>query len=456
MEVTPRSRWQIRLENTVFRLLTIAVVILVAWLSTRYNYQSDWTANSRNTLSPASVAVVQAMAERIHITAYARDSELVPIRRHISELVAKYQRHNAAIELEFVNPDEQPERVRELGVINGELVIEYQGRTERVRNVDEQNLSNALQRLQRSGERSIVFVSGHGERSPAGKANHDLGQFGAALQSKGLKVSTVNLAETLQVPPDAAVLVIAGPQIDLLPGELTLIKGYIDGGGNLLWLSDPNDPAGLAPLADTLGVKFTGGTIVDATAQLLGIDHPAVVVITAYPRHAITTDFANVTLFPFSRALTVSAPQGWEAQPLLVTAARSWAETGELSGDISFDEGADTLGPLQIGWVMTRALQQNEQPEQSDSEQRVVVIGDGDFVSNAYLGNAGNLDLGLSVLNWLSSDDSFVSIPARVISDRNLELSETTAIAIGALFLVGLPLAFLVAGITIWLRRRRR
>jgi len=459
MKVTARSRLQTRLQNIAFVLLFLTIVGLLGWLSTRYDYHADWTAGGRNTLSAPSQTLLDRLDGPITITAYASETEL--LRERIAELVARYQRHKADVTLNFVNPDTAPDQVRKLGINrDGELVIEYQGRSEHLSELSEQSLTNALQRVAHSGARWVVFLEGHGERNPQGRANHDLGDWAAQLQHKGLTVQTVNLAATPQIPDNTSVLVIAGPQVKLLPGEVKLIKGYLDRGGNLLWLADPGPLHALEPVAESLGIEFQPGTIVDPTGQLFGINHPAFTIIADYGHHPITEDFNTITLFPMACAIDLNAPEGWTGASLLDTTPRSWAESSELHGEVRFDKGSDIAGPLTVGVALSRApdegTEEGAEAPAGGREQRVVVICDGDFVSNAYLGNGGNLDLGLNVMNWLSHDDTFIAISAKTAPDLSLNLSRTASGVIGLGFLFALPAALLGSGLFIWLRRRKR
>ena len=84
------------------------------------------------------------------------------------------------------------------------------------------------------------------------------------------------------------------------------------------------------------------------------------------------------------------------------------------------------------------------------------IIGDGDFLSNTYLGNPGNLDLGLNVVRWLSHDDASIDIQVKSAPDTTLVLGNIARAVIAIGFLIGLPLLLLLTGIIIWLRRRRR
>ena len=464
MDVTRKTKIGLRLQRYSFTVLFLAVIGLLAWLSTQYVQQADWTASGRNSLSADSVRLLETLKEPVHVTAFARENDA--LRGQIKEVIAKYQRNKPDVTLEFVNPDKEPERVRELGVtLDGELRVSYQGRSERVQELSEQAISNALLRTARQGERWITFLAGHGERDPLGQANHDLGNFGADLQRKGLKVQTLNLAQNPQIPDNTSVLVIAGPQAALLPGEVDLIRAYVERGGNLLWLTDPEAKAGLERIAEYFGIETLPGVIVDATTQLFGIQNPDFVLVPEYPAHPVTRELRLMSLFPRTAALEWNRNETWQGEPILSSVERAWTETGELSGEIRFDEGGEErAGPLDIGFAFTRTLDHgasesaaaDEAPEQAGREQRVSIVGDGDFLSNAFLGKGGNLDLGVAMLNWLSNDDDFITISAKSAPDQTLNLSSTAQTAIGLGFLIVLPLLLIGAGLFIWLRRRKR
>jgi len=78
------------------------------------------------------------------------------------------------------------------------------------------------------------------------------------------------------------------------------------------------------------------------------------------------------------------------------------------------------------------------------------------FLSNTYLGNAGNLGLGLNMVHWLSHDDAALNIRIKSAPDTSLVLGKVAQAVIGLGFLIGLPVLLLVTGILIWLLRRRR
>jgi len=444
MKVTKKTHLQFRFQNIIFILLFLIFMAMLAWLGQRYNVSIDVTENNRNTLSPASIELLKKIDGPISITSFVGESE------KIEKFIHRYQRYKKDISLTFVDPDIEPQLARENGVrVKGELVLRYGDRRENLQVLTEQVMSNILQRLARSAERYIVFLEGHGERSPRGRANYDVSDWATQLQARGLNTQTINLGVTQKIPSNAAVLVIAGPQVDLLPGEMSIISRYLADGGNLLWLSDPGELHGLGVLAEQLGIEFLPGMIVDPTTQRLGLDDPRITVIAEYGTQAVTNNFANLTLFPQASAIDLVEGSEWQAEPFLITAADSWSETGELQGELALDAGEDVAGPLNLGVSLTRS-----QSSDTAQEQRIIVIGDGDFLSNQYLGNAGNQDLGLNLINWLSRDDVFLDIPVKTATDLSLDLSPATAGFIGLVFIL-LPIALLIIGFLIWQRRRR-
>ena len=444
---TARTTLVTRTQTTVFVLLVLTTAGMLAWLSEHYKVSWDWTAAGRNTLTEPSRMLVQRLDDPIEITAYVREEPV--IRRSVLQLVERYQRYKPDIRLRFVNPDHVPDQVRARNIsADGEMVVSYRQREEHAKMATEEALTTALERLARADTRWVTYVSGHGERDLVGTASYDLGKLGEQLQRQGFKLHDLILAEAGEIPAQAAVLVVSQGRENLPAEEVAAVLRHIDRGGNLLWLAEPGPARGMEAVANALGVAFEPGVVVDPTTQVLGISHPAFVPVSAYPTHPVTENLGLVTVYPRAAGIAWIQPQGWQTRGILSTGLRAWSETGDLEGELRFDDGADVSGPLDIGIVMQRTVA-------DDREQRIIVIGDGDFLSNAYLGSGSNLALALNIFNWLANDETLIDIPVRSAPDLDFELSRTTAvlIRIGAMF--GLPALLLATGFFIWHRRRR-
>jgi len=244
MEIARRRRLRSLVHHGLFVVLLIALVALIAHLTLEYRIEHDLTQSHRNTLSPATLDVLKRLEGPVSITAYAlaRDARGDHVHRRIEEFLRPYQRAKPDLTLTLVDPREQPKAATEAGVRAPiELVVTYQQRTERLAEFNEQALANALLRLARGSERLVLWLEGHGERRLNGQANHDLGEFGRHLELKGFQVRSLNLALAQEVPSNAAVLVIASPQVNVLDSEVQKIRRYLAGGGNpsRFWPSGP-------------------------------------------------------------------------------------------------------------------------------------------------------------------------------------------------------------------------
>jgi hypothetical protein len=437
-----------RINELLFHLLLGVLLVLLAWLSGHYHLQWDWTRHGNNSLNPISTGILKRVPEPLTVTAYAPENPT--LRDSIRRFVARYQQFKPDIALHFSDPLRQPDNARRQGIsLSGEIVLKYGAREERLQQLDEERFSNAILRLAQTSTHWVASLGGHGERDLLGKANYDLGDFGSTLKQKGYRVVDLDLATTPNPPDNTALLVIASPLRPFLEGEVERLHDYLKRGGNLLLLSDPQNPVSTSLMRELTGIEQLPGTIVDANVKKLGIDNPAVALVPTYPDHPATRDFKLLTLFPQAAALAPPpADADWQTTPLLRTLERSWNETGSLSGEIERNPLAgEEPGPLVIGYALTR--------QRPAGEQRVMVVGDGDFLANSYLGNAGNLDLGLALIRWLSGDDRMIGIPAAETDDRELHLSKPAIAMIGLGSLIVLPLLLLGYGLlTAWRRNR--
>jgi len=451
-------QFTLRIQNAIFYILFIAIIGLLGWLGKSYHKSFDATQNQQNSLHQSTQLLLNRLNKPLALTAYTPDDAMVHSK--LKELIAQYKEHKPDIKLEFVNPDLDPVRAKRDGILySGQLLIKYGDKQEAVNSVDEQTMINALQRLSRDKPRLAIFVEGHGEHSPLQDKSNGISQLAGVLEKKGFSFQPHNLLRTQSVPANASFLVIAAPAKDYLEGEVKIISDYLKQGGNLLWLHEPGDLHGLDDIEQQLGLKMHEGTLLDANKALqdmLGIKHPAAIAVIDYGQSKLTTDLSAHTLFPFATAILKDEEikdSNWKHQPFLSTLPTSWLESGEISGNVKFDDEADIPGPLDMGMVLSRKIK--NEAESSKPEQRVVVVGDSDFMQNSYIGQGSNLELSSNIFNWLGQDDELLSIKAKVVAGTKLELSNMGRIALGALWLA-LPLGLLLVGVVRWLRRRKR
>ena len=470
-------------------LLVAAIVVAVNYVLARQNLRWDLTAGGQYSLSDQTRQVLDTLAGPVRILVFAREPDFPRYRDRLDE----YAYQTSRVTVDYIDADRQPMLARQYEVQTyGTIVFEYEGRVERVESDTEQDLTNALITVVEGAEQTVYFLEGHGEKSHAGTDRDGYGTVSAALALDNFEVASLVLAQEGAVPGDATVVVAAGPQTDLLPGEVDALRAYLDGGGKLLLLLDPpltgDEPApeGLLGLVREWGIEAGADVVVDASGvgQLFGAD-ASVPVAASYPFHPITERFNLLTAYPLARSVSAAsgAPDGRVAQPFIETGPQSWQEmdidslaTGQVELD---EEAADRPGPVSIGMAVSApapspaeaagdaaagAGDEGEDGPDGDPatgggeptppETRLAVIGDSDFASNAVVGIQGNRDMFLNTVNWLAQQENLISIRAREPEDRRLTLTASAQRRLFWLSVLLLPAAILGAGVYTWMSRR--
>ena len=460
MNINRKLRFQLLVQNSFFVVLFLLLVILLGYLASQYRYAKDITQANRNILTQGSVNVLNQMKEPINITVFATKDDASGgdnFRKGMIDFVARYQRAKKNVNLKFINPSEEPKLAQDAGIKNdGEVIVEYLKRTEHITPpIAEQEMTNLLVRLSRTNQQAVMYLDGHGERNLIGVKNFDIGEFGKQLEAKGFKFANPDLTIAQAVPSNGAMLVIASPQVDVSEVEAKKIKAYLEAGGNLFWMLDDNNLRGLKEVADYLGLQVSPGIAMDMASAQYGAD-ARVSFASLYGEHAITNNFMLRTLFPEAHEVIAHGndDNGWKVSNLVEVAPNGWLTSDKLAKDVKpvFNEKKDKKGPINIGVALERTY--------GKKGQRVVVMGNGNFLSNTFITNGGNLDLGVNMVNWLAGDDKLITIQPMPLKDINVTIPDTDSGRIIAWivfhgFQYFIPLGMMIAGFYLWWKRRK-
>ncbi len=470
MKLSNQSRLQLTFQKIIFLLLFLSTIGMLAWITNHYTYQIDLTANKRHSLSDSSIDLLNVLDKEVMVHAYATDDVT---KKAITEVISRYQRQKSNFKLRLLNPDIDIDDAQQDGIVMNKpyaFVIYYNNRMEHIDSLSEQAISNALLRLNRRDNQQLVFLSGHGERSLKGKDNRAYATLHLQLKEMGFNLQTTNLLEN-PLPENTKLLIIAAPVHDYLAGEVEQINNFINNGGNLLWLADPGELYGLDKLANSLGLQFHNGLILDNNPDLrktLNIDSPAVIPVTAYSAHIITDTIRYNTLFPLVRGISPlsndNTVNNWQIEALFGSTGDSWTETDGLSEEMVYNASSgDVAGPITMAAALHREKisgntneSRNGSAIKQSKTQRIVVIGDSDFLSDTYIGAGANLNLGLNIFNWLIGDDDFISVESKSSPDTKLQLNDSQLMIIGFGFFLIIPLILLITGLRIWYVRKSR
>jgi len=418
----------------------------------------DLSEDKTNTLAPETIAVLKSLPEKMTATGFfSSQYPTTDAEKLLSNMQANSE---GKFTYRFIDPVSNPLDAKNAGVTgDGKVALEMGGRSEIADFADESEMLRAINRLLNPEERTVYFITGHGERSIEASGTTGLSIAKETLENKNYTVKSLNLLADNKIPEDARVVIIVGPTKPLSPAEVGLLNKYVQGGGSLIVMEDPVPLTDFGdasdPLAESLsrvwGITLRNDFVLDdastVTQNAVGANYS--------PSHPVTSSMTNATIFPFARSIEVKPIGDVVTVSSLVETSpdsNSWGETdfSALEADsamVSLDPEQDTPGPVTLVASAEDMLNQG----------RIVVFGNSLFVSDDGFSAYGNGDLFVSAVDWGAGDDAPVDITITPSTER-------TFLAPGGLTLVAIllgsaciiPGLVLGAGVATYFSRKRR
>jgi ABC-type uncharacterized transport system involved in gliding motility auxiliary subunit len=446
-----RRSTKMGLNSFLMILLFSSILVIVNFLASRHSVRWDLSENQNFTLAPQTYRVLRTLPRDVKVTVFTREKD--PGYQAFKERLESYRQASTKLSVEFIDPEKQPKMAQNYGIFRTDTAIfESDGQTIRVTSPSEVELTGALIRISKDSKKRIVFVEGHSELNVEDKERNGLSIAKEALIRQGYDVGTISLLKESAVPNNTSVLVLAGPRRSVTKDEQDRIRAYIEKGGHLLVLADPDTQTGLETLLAYWGLGLGPGVLVDLQDRLAQGDLTALLVRT-FTEHEITQDLTSAVLLPLSRHVTFDEQVGkdWDFVPLARTSPNSWAETNMQGRVVSLSEKEDVKGPL----PMAAALSPKKAPEEGEPRPAIAVIGNSTFVSNAFFNFPGNSDFFLHTMGWLAEERDLISIAPKEPALRPFTPNPTQERTLIYIQVVFLPLLTLLTGIIVWRKRRR-
>ena len=446
-------------------LLFAAIIVIIQAISIRNTHRYDVTRNQRFTLSEQTRSLLDQLDGDVVFTAF--------LRKHTDQwsrgeaILNMYKNQGRNVRVELIDPDEKPHIAEKFRAKSGDVIVEYNDNRRKTSGLSEEDLTNALLFASRQRPEVVYFVSGHDEKQLDGGGPTGLRTARQGLENIGFLTRELSLVEVDSIPPDCAVLVLAGPKKEYLQSEVDRIERYLAGGGSVLFLLDPRWPISHLQtiltryyidaydyvLLDELVVVDTGIDDFDATYTK----------ISTYSSHPITKGLRAITIFPMARPLAIEPNQddfAVNVQYLAVTGKSAWGETDMNSfkiGSATRDQ-TDLPPPLGVAVVAERTDKYDAprgKPHARERKSKIVVVGDSDFATNRFYRLLGNSDFFLNAIEYLAEEQIVIPIrPKKDLGDR-VYITASQGRLIFVLCLVLLPLMVASLGGYVLMRKRR-
>jgi ABC-type uncharacterized transport system involved in gliding motility auxiliary subunit len=428
----------------------------VNYLASQHTKSFDVTSNKRYTLSDQSNKIVKNLKDEVRIYYFDKTESFQTAK----DLLDRYAALSGKLKIQYIDPIKRPQLAREFGVrALGTTILQHGERKTEARGVTEEEITSALIRVLKTGEKLACFTTGAGEHSLTDDGAGDYSRAKETLEKNNYKTEAVNLLAKPVIPGECTVLIVAGPHYDYPQPVVDALKTYVEKGGHALFLLDPPLDAGhdriaaneaLTKVLAGWGVTLHKDQVLDTSGAgglyQLG---PEVALADKYETHPIVREMRkSATAFAIARSLEVGTSANTTVEKLVSTTDDSFS-TKQLAGtERKIDLAKGEKGSFAV------AAAGSYRTGEAGKDGRFVVVGSSDWIANYVLRFAANRDLFLNMVNWLSNDEDLISIRPKEPEDRRIQLTRAQMVLLRLVSQFLIPLGVILAGVLVWLKRR--
>lgn len=472
--------------SIAFSLLFITAVVLLnlitGYLTDKFMLKVDMTATGVYEISDQTRTMLAELKQDVTITVLsAREAYLVDqYTAAVPEMLDRYEALSGGrVSVRYIDPYINPtelEKYSGLGTPTGRNIIVSAGRDIMLDYSDlfvfetvedpsgmespyqtvtglqaEQRLTSAIVFATGKGSARVVFTQGHGEM--------ELPALEKLMRDANYAVEKFDLSRRGgEIPPDAAVVVIAGPTADFTSDELAELGEFQLGGGDIIYLYN-FEGVSLVNLD-----KYLAGFGIEVTRELVLDD-----VNCFFDESDIAAELVanKITMGASATGLPVRAPlsqvlrnltgtpeaEGAEVSAVLTASESAYTkrlDEGEVLESLAREPG-DPSGPFDI------ALYGQIQDEEGHHAYGVLALplylAHDDMLSTTRLANSGLILGAMSVFNPEMSQGVIVQ-PRAYVSTAMPVIAGAGTIVFW-MIVVALPLLMLALSLFVWIRRKR-
>jgi ABC-type uncharacterized transport system involved in gliding motility auxiliary subunit len=433
----------------ITRIFLVAIILaLVNYLVYKNSRTIDVTSSQLHKLSDQTIKVLEAVDKKVSLKLFSSR----PKWNQYLQLINMYENLNKNIEVEAIDSETNPSLVKAYGVqAEGTVVLEQAEKKVQAVIKDELSLTNLFIKLNRDKKILIYYTTGHGEVDLNSGSNEGGDYLKKILLQSLYELRPLNLMEVREVPKDADLLFMLGPNFGVVDREIELIKSYLEKGGNLLLTLGPqfveNKVQNLHDFLVQFGIDTINSVVVDRLSQMQGTNATIPMVKEFNQKHPITKEFSGRVIYPLTSAFVVNEQEGIKSDILFYSATfpSSWAETNLdalKKGDATYDSN-DFKGPNALAVALY----------DKTHFSKIVLTGSTSFVINGYQNQSPNFNLLLNMMSWLVDDQGLTSLNRPGLKQERIFISTGQSNLIFYISIIIAP--FLFFGIGIYFYRRR-
>ncbi len=468
--------------TAVVLAILITINFALSFLPDSYT-QKDLTANQLYSISSQSKVMLSSLEEDITIFWIVTSGEE---DEYVEKLLHNYENYSSKVNVEKKDPDLNPDFTNaytDEEVVNNSIIVECGDKYRYISYADMYEVSSSSYYSmyssvdEFSGEKLITsaisycttdelpvihVLEGHGEAELSSS-------FTDALETDNMETESLSLLNGDSVPEDVECILINAPSTDISEEEKNMLIEFLEGGGRVLILSGTNEGdelTNLKAVAEYYGISVTEGVVVEGNADHYVFNMPALLMPdmeSSEITDPLISDNYHV-IMPVAKALDVSqANEDVTVTPLLKSSAESYLKEEGYGIETYDKEEGDTPGPLTLAALATKDIVSDNTSENSEEnvggkQMQLVWIASSEMLEDVYnqYSSDANEDFVLNALEMMCDKDDSISVRSKSLRNEYLTVSSSDASLIKVVTIGIIPAVYLLIGIVVVVRRKRR
>lgn len=493
-------------------LLYLVVIIFVNVIASGWFIRLDLTKGSINTLSPATESLLKTLKDRLIVKVYFNSDLPSPYsnnRRALMDILQELRSFSGGkLEYEINDPSNDVGVSKatsegipqvQVQVVNNDklevkrafmgLVIEYRAQKQTIPVIEdlsnfEYDMASRIDRLINSGKKTIAIAQGNGEPS-----FEDIQKSQEALSNR-YNLLPVDFKQP--IPDSVSALVMIQPTTSFSDSQLYNLDQFMINRGRAAFLTSMVNATmqsqfatdlnvNLSKIFGAYGFEIKKDLVRDAQCASVSvmqreagltfqteIPHPYIPIVDNFDKSFAVTQNLHQVILPF--ASEVDTTFAHQLHLTVTPFAFSSQRSGTQSGFYNLDPGAQytremfenhylLLGASISGKIKTSIPDSDRYSNSLKTEgmERIIVIGNGNFVRDMFLSNPENLSLFLNVVDYLTDDLGLISIRSKSFLPSPLKPVSDASRALAKDMIVGVPPVLILAfGLIYWRRTINR
>ncbi len=445
-------------------LITLVFCASIAYLSAQFKVSLDVTEEKINSLAPQTVQLIEGLEENMYLTVFYKGKSGKQKKDMLKRSLLLFKQKSSKIKIRYYDAHIKHKLSQEYlnnvaGKESGDIFIfaGYKGKKVSVAvPFNEEKLSSAMIKATRREEKTVYFLSGHGERDPMSKEGDGISELKEALLQSSFQVKTWNFVANGKLPGDVSALIIAGPERPYLEKELNWLEKYLNEGGRLLMALDPDKKHNMKQFLQKFGVDYQAHYIRDRIAALVGLGpfSPMGVYFDPVSRVTKSVPRGAFAIFHIAGPLKIKEESEFALTELVKTNPKALAVTDIGKNQAKGERSAHALALLVEKVKKAEEAKSEKEAKPKQPSMIMAVFGDSDFFSNDLINKSGiNRDLVMNTVSYLVDESDLISIRPKRLKATQVTLRSSDQMGV-IFFAVALPVICFIAGFVIWFRRR--